>query len=568
MDDKNKKDFDDLIIQKNGSSSKPSNDFDGVITRKPNASSSANKSTIVTPSSPNIDINRAEKKSQIRGTTSGIVTDMNSNPFDRSDPKPKQSTLLGSEPIDPVLPTRSGFSVKNPSKSSGAKPTILDSAPIVNKPKDTSDVISHPSHKPVEASKPTTPLDRSGKVSVARPGEKITDKPKVDIAPQPKKADSDTITFKKPDIKQAPEKKQPDVIKGIYKPPEEKPAEVVAEQKPPEKHVEKKEPPKEEIQVVKTTTSTLKKKTTEIPEDMSQEGGAHAGSEKYKADTRLDKRAKSLKKYGREFEKWRRSQEVPEEEEIEGDVRVKEGRNSERVITIALTLVVIMILSIFLLFYCNIIVPNDDYDDGRVRISVEIEKDPFTDIDIAGNVSEKIIFPGDYIDFDIKATNAYNITGDNATSFIWDSIFVRFKMYLRIDGIAYESVRVNINNTGPRDAPVLIPEIDMSLFQTYDADKEAQYIDPIKQAPIVESSDGYYYYNGILGYNETLNLCSGVLFNGDAIIPEFAGKRVELVVVIDAATADYTSIRERTIWDLAPQAWITYMHDTHFPNIA
>ena len=567
MDDKNKKDFDDLIIRKSGSSSKPSSDFDGVITRK-SGTSSANKSTIVTPSSPNIDINRAEKKSQIRGTTSGIVTDIDSNPFDRADPKPKQTPILGSdEPRDPVLPTRSGFSVKNPSKSSGRpKPTILDSAPIVSKPKDNGDVISHPSHKPVDAKKSSDIPDRAGKVSVSRPGEKVTDKPKVDITPAKPKTD-DGLVFKKPDIKQVPDKKQTDVIKGEFKPPE-KEAEVVAEQKPVEKKVEKKEPPKEEIQVVKTTTSTLKKKTTEIPEDMSQEGGAHAGSEKYKADTRLDKRAKSLKKYGREFEKWRKSQEVDEEEEIEGDVRVKEGRNSERVVTIALTLVVIMILSIFLLFYCNIIVPNDNYDDGRVRISVEIEKDPFTEIDINGNVREKVLFPGDYIDFEIKATNAYNITGDNATAFIWDSIFVRFKMFLRIDGVNYESVRVNINNTGPRDAPVIIPTMDMSLFQTYDAEKESQYIDPIKQAPIVEASDGYYYYNGILGHNETLILCEGVLLNGDAIIPEFAGKRVELVVEIDAATADYTSIRERTIWSEAPQYWIEYMHDTHFPHIA
>lgn len=567
MDDKNKKDFDDLIIRKSGSSSnKPSSDFDGVITRKPNAG--ADKSTIVTPSSPNIDITRAEKKTQIRGTASSITTDMSSNPFDRSDPKPKQSTILGDEPRDPVLPTRSGFSVKNPSKSAGGpKPTILDSAPVISKPKDTSDVISHPSHKPVASGTSSSVPDRAGKVSVARPGEKVTDKPAASAVVTPPKKD-DTLVFKKPELKQAPGKKDEDIIKGEFKPVTEKPAEVVAEQKPPEKHEAKKEPPKEEVQVVKTTTSTLKKKTTEIPEDTSQEGGAHAGSEKYKADTRLDKRAKSLKKYGREFEKWKKSQEVDETEEIEGDVRVKEGRNSERVVTIALTLVVIMILSIFLLFYCNIIVPNDDFDDGRVRISVEIEKDPFTEIDINGNVREKILFPGDYIDFEIKATNAYNITGDNATAFVWDSVFVRFKMILRIDGVEYESVRVNINNTGPRDAPVIIPTMDMSLYQKYDAEKEAQFIDPIKQAPIVEASDGYYYYNGILGHNESLILCSGILLNGDAIIPEFAGKRVELVVVIDAATADYTSIRERTIWSGAPQYWIEYMHDTHFPHIA
>lgn len=576
MDDKDKKNFDDLIIRKSESKSKNvPNDFDALITRKSdsNSNKSTPKSTLVTPSSPNIDINRAEKKTQIRGTTSGIVTDMSDNPFKKEDTKPKQTILDSSSKIpDPVLPTRSGFSVKNPSKNAGntgPKPQKMDLLdPIVPSNTSRSSATDLPSRKPtIDTTPKSTIPDRTGKVSVARPtGEKITEKPNVVSGSQ---KTAEPINFKKPDIKKK-EEKDANILKqkvGETKKPQ--PDIIVDEKKPIEKRQAPATPKPEEPQVIKTTTSTLKKKKpTEIPEDISQDIGAKAGSKKYKADTRLDRRAKSLKKYGKEFERWRRSQEIPEEEEIEGDVRVKEGRNSERVITTALILVVIMILSLFLLFYCNILVPDDNYDDGRIRISVEIEKEPFTDVDILGNVSEKVIFPGDYIDFNITATNAYNIMGDNATSFIWDSIFLRFKIYLRIDGEMYENVKVNINNTGTKTVPVLIPTIaGDDTFQTYDPEKEALYIDPIKNAPIVEASDGFYYYNGILDYNQSLTLCEGVLFNGDAIIPEFANKRVELVVVVDAATSDYTSIRERTIWEEAPQAWIEYMHETYFSDI-
>ena len=578
MDDKNKKDFDGLIIGgSNSSKPKAPNDFDALITRKTDGKSSA-KSSIVTPNNSKIDINRAEKKSQIRGTTSGIITDMGDNPFNREDPKPKQ-TLLTDEPLDPILPMRSGFSVKNPKKDASGgpeKPTRLDAtSDLITKTGGTGSTLAPlPSRQPKQTAKPTVSTDRAGKVSVKPTGERSSEKPvkaETPIVEKPK--GPEPITFKKPEIKP---KQADDGIIEQKKVVEHKPKaeqvliEATEEEKQAQKKAEKAEAAekKPEIQVVKTTTSTLKKRPgTEIPEDQSQEIGAKAGSSKYKADTRLDKRAKSLKKYGREFERWRKSQEAPDNEEIEGDVRVKEGRNSEKVITTALVLVVIMVLSIFLLFYCNIINPADNMDDGRVRISVEIDKSAFTDVDIYGNVTDRIIFPGDKFDFNIITTNAYNITGDNATAYEWDNVFVRFKIYLRIDGEVYESVKVNINGEGTKEVPVIIPTINPDLFQTYDKEKEDKYYDYIKDAPIVEASDGFYYYNGILNYNETLILCSGILLNGDAIIPDFAGKRAELVVVVDAATADYTSIRHRAIWEHAPQTWVEYMHDTHFPDL-
>lgn len=578
MDDKNKKDFDGLIVGGNTNKPKAPNDFDALITRKTDGKSTP-KSSIVTPNNSKIDITRAEKKSQIRGTTSGIITDMSDNPFEREDPKPKQ-TIITDVPSDPILPMRSGFSVKNPKRDTGTsateRPTKLDGVePLITKSTGTGVQTPLPSRQPKQQPKSTATVDRPGKASVSRPtAEKSTEKPvKKETPIVEKPTGPEPIAFKKPEIK--PKKAEAETtIVDAKKQVDTKPkaeqvlVEASEQEKQQAKQKERQEAEKKpEVQVVKTTTSTLKKRPgTEIPEDQSKDIGAKAGSKKYKADTRLDKRAKSLKKYGREFERWRKSQETPENEEIEGDVRVKEGRNSERVITTALVLVVIMVLSIFLLFYCNIIVPDDNVDDGRVRVSVEIDKSAFTDVDINGNITDKDIFPGDYFNFDITTTNAYNITGDNATAYVWDNIFVRFKLYLRIDGEIYETVRVNINGTGIKEVPVIIPGIDPELFQTYDKEKEDKYYDFIKDAPIVEASDGFYYYNGILNYNESLILCDGVLFNGDAIIPEFAGKRVELVVVVDAATADFTSIRHRAIWEYAPQEWIEYMHKTYFPD--
>lgn len=583
MDDKNNKNFDDLIIQKKESkSNKVPNEFDTLIT-----SNSKPKSSVVSPSSPKINIDRAASKSQST-SPSGISSGMSSNPFEKEAPKSRsemRNTYGMEDPGDIILPTKTGFSVKNPSKDTersrrprdvGASTTPTEVELFVPNieggARKTSGTPAFPSRRPTPTQPTAKPVSRDGKVSVSSTTGGATAKPTRQVTPEQPKS-PDIVTFEKTAKKAVEDEKakQPQIIEKKVEEP--KKAEVIVgeqEKKAQATPQKKDQKPVVETPVVKTTTSTLKKKPgTVIPEDKSQEGGAKAGSKKYKADTRLDRRARSLKKYGKEFEKWRRSQEVPEDEEfIEGDVLAREGRHSERVITTALVLVVVMVLSMFLLFYCNILVPGDQYDDGRVRISVEIEKDPFTEVDINGNITEKIMFPGDYIDFDIKATNAYNIAGDNATAFIWDSVFVRFKIYMRIDGEAYEEVRVNINNLGTKTVPVLIPTMPANLYHKYTKELEDQYIDPIKQRPIIEESDGYYYYNGILNYNETLTLCEGLLLNGDAIIPDFANKRAEIVIVIDAATADYTSIRERTIWETAPQYWIEYMHDTYFSHIA
>lgn len=572
MDDKDKKNFDDLIIRKKESNENKNapKQFDVFVTRK--EEDKKPKTSLVTPNNPKIDIDR--EKTKEAKSPNNVKTNMYENPFekDASQDTSQKGKMqdFSTKPDDVILPTRSGFSVKNPSKNaSKEKPENLELFKTVDSSKTQENKKPEfPQKKPREETKtPILDIDkdvRLGKVNVERPNVLEKSKP---IKQDPNALDRqkvEPIKFVKPDINKPQEPK----VEVIKKQPEEQKPEVtiLGEAPKPEK---KPEPPKStEPEVHKTTTSTLKRKPgTEIPEDQSLDIGAKAGSKKYKADTRLDKRARSLKKYGKEFERWKKSQEVPEDEEyIEGDVRVKEGRNSERVITTALILVVIMILCLFLLFYCNIIVPRDDYDDGRVRISVEIDKDSFYDVDIYGNVTEKIVFPGDYVDFNVIATNAYNIKGDNATSFIWDSIFVRFKMYLRIDGVDYENVTVNISNQGEKTVPVIIPTISNETFQTYDKEKEDRFIDQITGLPIVQDSDGFYYYNGILDYNQSVSLCSGILLNGDAIIPDFANKRCELVVVIDAATADYTSIRERTIWDKAPQTWINFMHDNYFQS--
>ena len=575
MDDKDKKNFDDLIIHKKESSEKQEapKTFDAIITRK-DENKSQTKTSLVTPNNPKIDIDRPKQKDV--KSPNNVKTNLYENPFEKEPVKSKKQMMEDfsfSKPNDVVLPTRSGFSVKNPNKNaSKEKPEKVELFKTSETKKEEQKTQNTPPQRKQKEQVKTQIIDidkdvRLGKVSVKRPNALDKTKP---IRQDPTAKDKPTvepINFVKPNIKDNKQKTQN--VEIIKKQPEEEKPELKILGEEPQKVEKKAQPPKStEPEVHKTTTSTLKRKPgTEIPEDQSLEIGAKAGSKKYKADTRLDRRARSLKKYGKEFEKWKKSQEVPEDDEyIEGDVRVSEGRNSERVITTALVLLVIMILCLFLLFYCNIIVPNDNYDDGRVRISVEIDKDSFYDVDISGNVSEKVVFPGDYIDFDVIATNAYNIKGDNATSFIWDSIFVRFKMYLRIDGEDYENVTVNISNQGEKTVPVIIPTISENTFQTYDKAKEDQFIDQITGKPIVSESDGYYYYNGILDYNQSISLCTGILLNGDAIIPDFANKRCELVVVVEAATADYTSIRERTIWDKAPQTWINFMHDNYFQS--
>ncbi len=569
MGNNDNKNFDDLIIRRVEPEKKESapQKSDAIITRRTDIDTTKPKSSLVTPAQ-KIDITRApekEKKEQEKAKQepqNQIKTDMSQNPFEKEKPKSSNEMVRDfnfEKPNDPVLPTRTGFSVKNPNKSASKEsPKKVE---VITRIDPINAEMSKDKITRVEQSKPKVDtIDQAEveKIRVKRPGT-VDDKP---IVQDPNAKDRQKVEFVKPEIKKEP---QPQVIEKVE--PEKPEVQILGEVPKPEK--QKKEPPKQtEPEVHKTTTSTLKKKPgTEIPEDASLDKGAKAGSKKYKADTRIDRRAKSLKKYGKEFEKWKRSQELPEDDEyIEGDALVKEGKNSERVITTALVMCVILVLSLFLLFYCNIIVPNEQYDDGRVRISVEIDKDAFYDVDIYGNLTEKEVYPGDYIDFNVKATNAYNIKGDNATSFIWDSIFVRFKVFLRIDGVDYETVKINLSNTGVREVPVIIPTITEDIFQTYDKELEDEFVDQITGLPIVQQSDGFYYYNGILDYNQSLDLCRGILLNGEAIIPEFANKRVELVFIVDAATADYTSIRERTIWPEAPQTWINYMHDKYFPN--
>lgn len=537
----NKGNSDDFIIRRKET---PSNDspkrFDEPILRK--APDNKPKSTLVTPSESKKTIVVPDRKPQ----------QQNQRQMYSATPTPNKES---EQPKRPQL--FEDFGMRRREEQKETKPDLdILGRPRANKP----ELQPKPQPKP-EQKTPNLYVDKDIRLgNMPKP-----------IKPQEKPLVQDPNAKKIEPIKVhpvQPEGQKPKVqfIKPELRVEKEEEIEILGGKKPEQKPIPKPQP-KSEPEVIKTTTSTLEKPKKELPEDKSKEAGAKAGSKKYKADTRLNKHAKSLKKYNKEFEKWRKSQEEPLVEEY-GDVKVQESRNSERVITTSLILVVLMILSLFLLFYCNIINPTDQEDDGRVRISVDIDDDAFLDVDAYGNIIEREIFPGDYIDFNIVATNAYNIKGDNATEFTWDTVFVRYKIYLRIDGVAYETVKVNISNQGEKDVPVIIPTIDGENFQTYDKEKEDEFTDPITGEPIVTYSDGYYYYNGLLSYNQNILLCTGVLFNGDAIIPEFATKDAELVVEIQSATADYTSIRERTIWDKAPQTWINYIHKYYFSNIS
>ena len=127
MDNNNNKNFDDLIIRRVEPEKKESAPpkSDAIITRRTDIDTTKPKSSLVTPAQ-KIDITRApekEKKEQEKAkqeSQSQIKTDMSQNPFEKDTPKSSNEMVRDfnfEKPTDPVLPTRTGFSVKNPNKN-------------------------------------------------------------------------------------------------------------------------------------------------------------------------------------------------------------------------------------------------------------------------------------------------------------------------------------------------------------------------------------------------------------------------------------------------------------------
>ena len=234
------------------------------------------------------------------------------------------------------------------------------------------------------------------------------------------------------------------------------------------------------------------------------------------------------------------------------DVAARKQETVNVVLTVILFLMLVAVLTMGIYLYLQKVT---SYDEDYIRVSVSMtNKDIFYDTEVSGDRIPKSVSPGDKFKLNIVARNSNNIMGDTDDD-IWTSIYVRFKMTLIVNGVEYKDF--------------IYVEPDPEIWQRYNKEIEDNYLisenDP---TPVVKEDDGYYYCRLILMPNEEVSVIDELRFSEKYITEVVGGNDAVLKVQIEALESIPNILKNREIWDKAPQDWVLYMTDeNNFPNV-
>ncbi len=260
------------------------------------------------------------------------------------------------------------------------------------------------------------------------------------------------------------------------------------------------------------------------------------------------------------------------EEAAQNEEKKKKKKKFLFLLILLLCLLFAAVLALGIWYFYDKIV--DTSEDGSVRVSIKIDDTTWYDYDIdEGAFKDKVVEPGDSIYPNIVVRNSNKVEGDG--SGIWDSILLRFRAYMLVDGKLLPN-------------SLIIEPISSSTekWYTYDKRVEDTLID-LSGNPIVTESDGWYYLGGLLGPNQAVGLVNSITFNGETVGNEVAGKQCSIVIEVQAISKLYVNnIIDRECitpdgeivsmpidqadtslyWVKAPEAWIRYMRDNFGGN--
>lgn len=234
------------------------------------------------------------------------------------------------------------------------------------------------------------------------------------------------------------------------------------------------------------------------------------------------------------------------------DIAARKQETVNVVLTVVLFLMLVAVLTMGIYLYLQKVT---SYDEDYIRVSVSMtNKDIFYDTEVSGDRIPKSVSPGDKFNLNIIAKNSNNIMGDTDED-IWTSIYVRFKMTLIVNGVEYKDF--------------IYVEPDEEIWQRYNKEIEDNYLisenDP---TPVVKEDDGYYYCRLILMPNEEITVIDVLRFSEKNITEVVGGNDAVLKVQIEALESIPNILKNREIWDKAPQDWVLYMtNEENFPNV-
>lgn len=212
-------------------------------------------------------------------------------------------------------------------------------------------------------------------------------------------------------------------------------------------------------------------------------------------------------------------------------------KNIKVAIAILLVLIVIAILIVFVIFIGRNGVVEDGFSDIRVSLKME-NKSSLTMVTETGEEVLRELNPGDTIQLRAYARNSNDYRGDVASnnSATPTSVYVRFKVVLILGyEERYDLLKPNVG----------------SVWYRYNAEDEAD----IMGGGVTED-DGYYYYNGSLGFNGRVELFTEIELIGKNFTCDDGGKYGQIQVIVEAVEAVQENLIDGRVWSTAPRHWV------------
>lgn len=212
-------------------------------------------------------------------------------------------------------------------------------------------------------------------------------------------------------------------------------------------------------------------------------------------------------------------------------------KNMKVAIAILLVLIVIAILIVFVIFIGRNGVVENEFSDIRVSIKME-NKSSLTMVTETGEEVLRELNPGDTIQLRAYARNSNDYRGDvmSNNSATPTSVYVRFKVVLILGyEERYDLLKPNVG----------------SVWYRYNAEDEAD----IMGGGVTED-DGYYYYNGSLGFNGRVELFTEIELIGKNFTCDDGGKYGQIQVIVEAVEAVQENLIDGRVWSTAPRHWV------------
>lgn len=212
-------------------------------------------------------------------------------------------------------------------------------------------------------------------------------------------------------------------------------------------------------------------------------------------------------------------------------------KNMKVAIALLLVLVVIAILIVFVIFIGRNGAVDEGFSDIRVSLKIE-NKSSLSMVTETGEEVLRELNPGDIIQLRAYARNSDDYRGDvlSNNSSTPTSVYVRFKVVLIL---GYEE-RYDL----------LSPNVG-SMWYRYNAEDEAD----IMGGGVTED-DGYYYYNGVLGFNGRVELFTEIELVGKNFTCDDGGKYGQIQVIVEAVEAVQENLIDGRVWSTAPRHWV------------